>query len=212
MGIFIRRKLKRLEILIRLNLMFRSSIQQITFSEIMSMSEVNYWLNETRETYRLACIEEEKSQKDLVRLANGAEIKRTFFNDAAPDYLLLMDLHQALDKLAGYHQYEVYFKQELENYKSISQSEKQVQKWIIKNMHLGFEKFSTFEVEYLDYEGNEEFDEENCPIKLFFLHMPELDLYINRYDFRFTLEFIDLFHFLLYENNLLSHSVKEDSL
>jgi hypothetical protein len=105
--------------------------------------------------------------------------------------------------LADYHQYELYFNQELEYYQAIKDSTKLVRDWLQKNMHLGIDKLSLFPAEYVNYEGNEEFGEEICPVKPFISNMPELNIYIVCKDFRFTLEFIDLFHALFDDKKML---------
>ncbi|MFW6272978.1 MAG: hypothetical protein ACOC2U_04270, partial [bacterium] len=123
-------------------------------------------------------------------------------------YLLLMDLYQTLDKLADYHQYEPYFKQQLEQYQSIKECKELVQRWLRNNMYLGYKKFSIFEFEYLgDYE-NDDFGVDSYPLQPEFIHFSNLTMYIKRRDFLSTLTFLSLFYDLFYNQKMLPNTIE----
>jgi hypothetical protein len=72
-----------------------------------------------------------------------------------------------------------------------------------KNLLLGTDKFLLFAIEYTDYEGNEEFGEDACPLSPYFMFMPEANVFINREEFVHTLAFIEIFSQLFYVDKLL---------
>lgn len=194
--------------IINYSVMYSSAIKKILVSRILSMEEVESWLAEHRSLYRMACQELKKSDKDLVTLPSGIKVKRLFFLDEEPDWFKLYHIYNELEEIAGFHRYESYFKEEMERYQAIKSSRKLQQEWLRKNLKLGTDKFSIFEPLYFDYEGCEDFGEDKCPLGLYISGKTDLRLFIDRNDFKYTLEFIHLFHELFYDKNLLPNCLE----
>ena len=84
-------------------------------------------------------------------------------------------------------------------YKEIENEPKKVTKWLSKNERLGTEDFVCFFKDYLDYSSNND----EVHLKLFFLFNDEFDVYVNRKDFKYTIEFLETFDDLYWIKRLI---------
>lgn len=188
--------------------MYIPDLKEIVNTHQLSMAQVNAWLVQYHDLHDRACIELELSKKDTVHLPNCAEIRSLPFASENPDYLKFISVFEELAKLSDYHKYEAYFSSELASYYKIAKAPDQVQKWLRKNLLLGTDKFLLFAAEYTDYEGNEEFGKDACPLSLYFMFMPEANVFINRKDFVHTFAFIEIFYQRFYVDKLLPDTLE----
>ena len=64
-------------------------------------------------------------------------------------------------------------------------------------------KFTCFLVDYLDYDEDDKVEHLNV-----FIHsLKELDIYVNRQDFKFTLKFLEIFDELYWVQEILPESL-----
>jgi hypothetical protein len=176
--------------------------------KIHSVNTVKIWMDKYRSIYQQIKKAHESFKKSSFILPNGSKIPRTRMEMFPEVYFNFLSFYEELEKIYNYQQYEGYFNKELEHYAAIKDSQEQVEKWLRKNMYLGNNKFLLFAIEYTDFEGNEKFAEEECPLKPFFSFISDLDLYIHREDFKHVFEFIELFHTLFYDKKLLPSSLE----
>jgi len=101
-----------------------------------------------------------------------------------------IDVYESLDVLTKLHRNEKYFKQEMAIYDRIKNEPQKVKQWLKKNEKLGTEDYVTFLIDYLDYDPNDN----EYHLNVFFLKDDKLEVYVDREDFKHTIEFIETFN------------------
>ena len=113
-----------------------------------------------------------------------------------------LDLYKALDIICEFHRNEKYFEKELTEYQKIKDSQSDIKNWIAKNEDLGAEKYVCFLVDYLDYSENAEH------LSVYVHSSKDLEIYIDRQDFKNTIEFLEIFNELYWEKEILPESLE----
>lgn len=112
------------------------------------------------------------------------------------DQDFFLDLYEALDTISKFHRNEKYFKQEMVTYNKIKHSHSNLKNWIAKNEDFGAEKYVSFLIDYLDYDENDE--EEHLSV---YVHsLKELEIYVDRHNFKNTIDFLEKFNELYWTN------------
>ncbi len=136
-------------------------------------------------------------------------------------------VYEVLDEMLRYHRREKYFKDELSEYHRIKNSRADLKIWTAKHEKLVAEEYVAFEYEYLDYDYD---DRKNADLRVFGPNKFVLDLipniigsqlggekgnrkigfeiYINRNDFKYTFEFIEVFNDLYWKQEILPESLE----
>ncbi len=87
-------------------------------------------------------------------------------------------------------------------------SHSELKHWVAKNEDLGAEKYVCFLMDYLDYDENNE--EEH--LKLFLLELSELEIYIDRQDFKNTIDFLEIFIELYWVQEILPENLNKTKI
>jgi hypothetical protein len=135
-------------------------------------------------------------------------------------------VYEKLDEIRRYHKNEEYFRKELLEYEEIKHSEVKLKIWTFKNEKFGIDDYLTFKEEYLGYEYD---NRENTNLRVFGPNKLTLDIvpnifrkqigkvgkrktdfeiYIHRNDFKYTLEFIEVFCELFWVRVLLPERIE----
>lgn len=118
-----------------------------------------------------------------------------------PDEEIFLGLYEAFNKILDFHVNERYFEQEIAEYYKIITSSSDIKTWIAKNEDLGAKEHVSFILGYLDYYENDRVD----PLKIYIHNSKELEIYIDRQDFRKTTNFLKVFNELHWVQEILHH-------
>lgn len=167
--------------------------------KITSISKIEFWLLQYSELYKKTS--DFFYSQHLFKMEDGSTVRLPPLGEPT-DQEKFLDLYKALDTICGFHRNEKYFKQELEEYQKIKDSQSDLKKWIAKNEDLGAEKYVCFLVDYLDYSENTEH------ISVYVHSSKDLEIYIDRQDFENTIEFLEIFNELYWEKEILPESLE----
>lgn len=159
----------------------------LSTNNVIDISKVEWWLLKFSEEYNR--VDRLESSKHLHYEQNGTIVRLppTLEPNQNDKFLCLF---RALDELSDFHKFEDYFKTQLTKYNKAKSSEFELEKWLIKNKTFGADKFACFLIDYLDYDENNK--EEHLNI---FVHSaPEMDIFVDRVDFKNTIEFLEIFN------------------
>ena len=188
---------------------FNQLREEIITDQVLTMEYVSNWLKRHGSTYLKA----KKDYKILRQMHGGALpylpdiCNPTTFDRILERYLEFFSLYEELNTLGKYHKFERHFKKEMAYYQTIKDSEEDLKKWTRKHIHRGTHLFLLFAIDYIDYDGNEVFGEDKCPLKPYFTFLPDVDIYISRQDFQYTLQFVDAFNELFSVRKILPHEL-----
>ena len=165
----------------------RSYIEDLVqFSPIISIPELEWWLLKYS-TYYDSILNQEQP---------GLEKK---YNQL-PDVIRItekekfIEVFNELNSISIFHKREFFFKKELNSYHEIKNSKSKLREWVTKNENLGADEYATFIIDYLDYsEGPKH-------LKIFIPSLNELDIYLNRENFKYTINFLEVFKELYWAN------------
>ncbi|MEP2280966.1 hypothetical protein [Maribacter sp.] len=166
----------------------------------LSISKVEWWLLKYLDLYKKTY--DFVHSQHLFKLDDGSTVRLPSLGRTTKQEEFL-DLYEALDTICEFHRKEQYFEQEINEYQKIKDSQSDLKNWITKNEYLGAEKYVCFLVDYLDYSENAEH------LNIYVHSSKELDIYIDRQDFRNTIEFLEIFNELYWTNNPLEIETKE---
>lgn len=151
----------------------------------LPIAKVEWWLLKHSDYYKK--ISEIVFSKHLYTLCDGSSIRLPTFEEPN-DPEKFLDVYKALDTVCELHRNEKYFEQELIEYNKIKDSQFDVKNWVSKNEVLGAEKYVCFLVDYLDYTENAKH------LNIYIHSSKELEIYIDREDFRNTIGFLEIFN------------------
>lgn len=180
--------------------MDKTEIQELTQSNPNSMNKIEWWLLKYRDNYKdIKNTLESKHWDELdnslsVRLPSSLKVER---ND------MFINLYESLDALSTIHRLENYFKTQLLELKIIRMSENGKNKWLKKNKHLGADKLACFFIDYLDYDDDDKVEH----LKVFIHTAPSIKIFIQSKDFRYTIEFLEIFDKLYWKNSEINNSL-----
>lgn len=176
------------------------NLQQLNKKKCISISKIEWWLLKYSNIYK-QIIAFNKSKNVSFRL-DDASISKLPPLDESTKHREFLDLYRRLDNISELHRYENYFEQQMKEFSNIKDSHYELKKWVAKNEHLGANKFVLFLVDYLDYSENPEH------LNVYFPYSKEFDLYIDRKDFKNTIDFLEIFNELYWVQEILPESMK----
>lgn len=175
--------------------LFVKELLNLGDGELYSMEKIHWWLLKYENIYQ--SMNEEEQSKYITTLNDGS-IARLPPPGKPPEVQTFTCIYEALDILSNFHRNEKYFQQEMMRYRKISTSDFSSQiNWLSKNEKLGSEGYACFLLDYLDYSDTPEH------LNVFFLHSKNLEFYVHKTDFKYTLRFLDVFRDLYWEKDLL---------
>lgn len=164
----------------------------ISIDGICKMPQIEWWLLKHHDKYRQ--IHEIESKKFWFSI-DGENVRLPpSFNKPSRNEKFL-NIYDTLNRLSNYHRNENYFKQEIAIYKEINDKPEKVNQWLLKNEKLGSQDYVSFLLDYLDYDTEDHVHHLN----IFFLEDKDLKVFVEREDFKFTIEFLEIFDELYWE-------------
>jgi len=173
---------------------------RVFFNEkIIPITQVEWWLLKYSDFYKKTS--DFVYSQHLFKMDDGSIVRLPPFGEPT-DQDKFLDLYKALDTICEFHRNEKYFEQELTEYQKIKDSQSDLKSWIAKSEDLGAEKYVCFLVDYLDYSENAEH------LSVYVHSSKDLEIYIDRQDFRNTIEFLEIFNELYWEKEILPESLE----
>lgn len=169
----------------------------------LQVKKLEWWLLKYSDLYKKTF--DFVYSQHLFTTDNGSVIRLPPFGEPT-DQEKFLDLYQALDKICEFHRNEKYFKQELTEYEKIKDSQSDLKSWVAKNEVLGADKYVCFLVDYLDYSENAEY------LSVYFHSSKDLEIYIDRQDFKNTIEFLEIFNELYWVQEILSEKINKTKI
>lgn len=166
---------------------FISEFLKLSDGKVISIDKVHWWLMKYENDYDE--INKIERAKHLFPDSDGTTLRlppnlQPIQNDK------FLDLFKALDHLSEFQKFEDYFGTQMTEYNKVKSSKLELVNWLTNNEKFGADKFVCFLIDYLDYDENDE--EEHLGV---FVHSAtELDIYIDRADFKNTIEFLETFN------------------
>ncbi len=109
-------------------------------------------------------------------------------------------LYESLIRISDLHANEIYFEQEMVEYDKIKNSPFLINTWIAKNAIMGAKEYVCFMIDYLDYDENGH--EEH--LKVYIQNLKELEIFIDRQDFKNTICFLEIFNEFYWNKDFIS--------
>lgn len=156
-------------------------------NHLTTISKIEWWLlkysGEYNRTDRLESSKHLNIEKDgtIVRLPPTLEPNE---NDK------FLCLFRALNKLTVFHKNEDYFRTQMTKYHKIKSSKSELGEWLIENKIFGADKYVCFLIDYLDYDENDN----EIHLSVFVHSATELNIFAERADFKYTIEFLETFN------------------
>ena len=174
-----------------------------TSQKVFKISKIEWWLLKYSEFYKRTS--DFVYSQHLFKMDDGSTVRLPPLGEPT-DQEKFLDLYKALDTICGFHRNEKYFEQELTEYKKIKDSQSGLKNWIAKNENLGAEKYVCFLVDYLDYSENTEH------LNVYVHSSKNLEIYIDRQDFRNTIEFLEIFNELYWVQEILAENINKTKI
>lgn len=160
----------------------------ITFKSdgIYTMEKIEFWLLKFSGFYKetLAYVQ----TQDLFRMEDGTTVCLPSFWKTTNEYKFL-DLYKTLDTVSNFHRKENNTRGLLLEYHSIKNSQSDLKQWTKKAKYIVADQYASFLSDYLDYDEDD--NEEN--LLIYMESIKELEIYIDKNDFKNTLEFLGVF-------------------
>ncbi|WP_424492723.1 hypothetical protein [Salinimicrobium sp. GXAS 041] len=159
------------------------------------MDKIHWWLLKFKESYQL--LDEKEQSRYVAELEDGSVARLPPFQTPNEKQVFLC-IYEALDTISDFHRNEEYYQRELVRYKSISKADTlSLKKWVADNEKLGAEDYDCFLLDYLDYSDTPKH------LSIFFLYAKDLNFYVNRKNFKYTLIFLEIFQDLYWNQDIL---------
>jgi hypothetical protein len=175
-------------------------LKDLSASNIYQIPQIEWWLLKYSDFYKKTY--DFVYNQHLFKMDDGTTVRLPPFGEPTEQERFL-DLYKALDTISEFHRNEKYFKQELTEYQKNKDSQSDLKNWIAKNEDLGAEKYVCFLVDYLDYSENAEH------LNIYVHSSKELEIYIDRQDFKNTIEFIEIFNKLYWIQEILPENMNK---
>ena len=177
---------------------------RVFFNEkIIPITQDEWWLLKYSDFYKKTS--DFVYSQHLFKMDDGSIVRLPPFGEPT-DQDKFLDLYNALDTICEFHRNEKYFEQELTEYQKIKDSQSELKNWIAKNEDLGAEKYVCFLVDYLDYSENTEH------LNVYVHSSKNLEIYIDRQDFRNTIEFLEIFNELYWVQEILAENINKTKI
>ena len=186
--------------------LLQKSIEDFTYlvqTKLITIPKVEWWLLKYSDLHKKTS--DFVYSEHLFKMEDGSTVRIPPFGEPT-DQEKFLDLYKALDIICEFHRNEKYFKQELTDYQKIKDSQSDLKKWIAKNECLGAEKYVCFLVDYLDYSENAEH------LNIYIHSSKELEIYVDRQDFRNTVEFLEIFNELYWVQEILPENMNKTKI
>lgn len=172
-----------------------TELLSLSNGDLYTMDKIRWWLLKYYKTFRV--LNEGEQNKYIVQLKDGSVVRLPPFKVYTEDQVFLC-IYQALETLSDFHKNEEYFQKELVRYKWILGSDiHSLRKWVRDNEKIGADDYACFLLDYLDYSDSPEH------LNIFLLYSKDLNFYVNKEDFKYTLKFLDVFQDVYWDKDIL---------
>ena len=180
---------------------YLKEFKQLNASNVFSIHKIEWWLLKYSEVYKKEynCF----YSQHLSELEDGSTVRLPPFGKKSEQEKFL-DLYKALDNISQFHRNEKYFEQEVITYLKIKESKTELIAWALKNEELGANKYVCFLLDYLDYDEDEKVNH----LSVFVPSLKDLDIFVDRQDFKFTIEFLEIFNEIYWVQEFLPESLE----
>lgn len=168
-------------------------LESLSPDGIYSLAKIEWWLLKYSDEYKR--IRKEES-KHFLHSSNGDWVKLPDYIESRTPNEKFIHIYEELNEVSEYHQHEEYFRQEMAIYKEIRNSPDKVREWLAKNEYLGTEKYFMFS---MDYFGDEDEMENEIHLQVNFSEDNQRVIFVDRSDFKYTIEFTNTFNNLYWE-------------
>lgn len=164
--------------------MSNTTLDKFHLGGLYRITEIKFWLLEMKSYY-----ERVKKIDSVLYLyeINGEIIRLPPISEQPTEDEMFLDLYEGLETIVSLHSREEYFQKTLLEYYSIKKDTEKIKNWILKNEPIWEKDYICFLIDYLDY------SESAFHLSLF-LYKQETEIFIHRNDFRFTIEFLEIFN------------------
>ena len=171
--------------------------------KVYSITKIEWWLLKHSDLHKKTS--DFVYSQHLFKMEDGSTVRLPLFGEPTDEDKFL-DLYKALETICEFHRNEKYFEQELTEYQKIKDSQTDLKNWIAKNEDLGAEKYVCFLVDYLDYSENAEH------LSVYVHSSKDLEIYIDRQDFRNTIKFLEIFNELYWVQEILPKNLNKTKI
>ncbi|MDN3724804.1 hypothetical protein QRD02_10450 [Aequorivita sp. SDUM287046] len=184
---------------------FKEIFSYLETQNVFSTSIIEWWLLKYsdfyKQTYGFVY------SQHLFKMDDGSTVRLPPFGKPT-DEEKFIDLYQALDTISELHRNEKYFDLQMVEYHKIKDSQSDLKNWVAANENFGSEKYVCFLIDYLDYDENNK--EEH--LKIFLLESTDLEIYIDRQDFKNTIDFLETFNELYWVQEILPENLNKTKI
>jgi len=166
---------------------FISELKSLSSDGIFNIDKIEWWLLKYEKLYVKS---KQHNQSEHLYKIDGKEVRLPDNIGNPTDEEKFIDVYERLDNLTKLHRNEDYFKQEMAIYNGIKNEPQKVKHWLNKNEKFGSDDYVCFLTDYLDYDT----DDKVYHLGVFFLKDEELEVYVDRDDFKYTIEFLEIFN------------------
>lgn len=152
--------------------------EELVEGNLYTIAIINQWLEKYRKYYKRV---HDINQAFHLYEIDGQVVRLPPMCEPPTVDEKFLNIYQELDKISKSHLNEDYFKQEIAIYNGIKNEPLKVKRWLKKNETLGLNDF-----------GNE--PENGMHIQLYFLKDEQRKVYVDKEDFKYTIEFLETFN------------------
>lgn len=168
-------------------------LESLSADGIYSIHKIEWWLLKYADEYEI--LKEEESKR-FMYFIDGKWVRLPEYLDAKTPNEKFLHIYETLNIVTEFHNEEDYFKQQMAIYKSIKNDSEKVREWLAINEHLGADKYFMFSLEYF---GEEDEMENEIHLHVTFLEDREREVFVDRNDFKYTIEFTSIFRNLYWD-------------
>ena len=166
-------------------------------SWVFRMYKIQAWLISYSDLYKKTY--DVVHSQHLYEDSDGSTIRLPLCGEPT-DEEIFINLYESLNGILELHGNETYFEKEMVEYYKIRNSPSDIKTWIVKNEDLGAEQYVCFLIDHLDYDKNGH--EEH--LKVYIRILKEVEIFIDRQDFKHTIDFLEIFNKIYWNKNFIS--------
>ncbi len=168
-------------------LVYIKELKSLSTDSVFRIARIERWLLKNQESYYKT--KQISNLNHLYEIEGETIMLPDNFNNPIPKERFI-NAYDSLNKLTQLHRKEDYYKQEMAIYKDIKNDPLKLKQWIKKNEKSGAEDYVCFLTDYLDYDTNNN----EYHLSVFFLGNEELNVFVDREDFKHTIGFLEVFN------------------
>lgn len=165
--------------------------------KVFKIKEIEFWLFKNSENFKeiksfCICNSENDGLPCICEINNNEAV--------------FLSIFRSLDELTEYHKLEKFAREQLLEFKKISENQRKIKYWLIKNEKIASQDLACFLIDYLDYSENEE---DNINLLVYRDVNHKIEIFVNRQDFENLIEYKELFDELYYIKKLYPEGLKK---